>query len=316
MSHPFTDIPDEQVRHVGEKRLIEWIREWLGKSAPPSPYGMGDDTAVLKPDRHNLLTTDSLVYGRHFDDSLPADLAGAKLLKRNLSDIAAMGGVPGVAVLAGFLPPATSTRWIQDFVHGLSRCAQEWNVPIVGGDLAETDRFLGFNLTLNGMAPRPLLRGAAQVDDLIWVTGELGGSIHRHHAEFQPRLKEGEHLAGDLSVHSMIDLTDGLAKDLPALLPKGMAAEVNLAVLPLRTEAKEAPSPLAAAFTDGEDYELLFSASPHWTEEESFLNWREIFETRLTCIGKVVRDEKHAGLILDSMSRQPLNFGEAYEHFR
>jgi|TARA_B110000438_G_C15814426_1_gene651285 thiamine-monophosphate kinase len=277
---------------------------------------MGDDTAVLKEPRHNLLTTDSLVYGRHFDDSLSAELAGAKLLKRNLSDIAAMGGQPGVAVLAGFLPSNTSISWIEQFVTGLRECAREWGVLIVGGDLTQTDDFLGFNLTLNGTAARPVLRGASESGDLIWVTGELGGSIHGHHAEFRPRLKEGQYLANEAAVHSMIDVTDGLAKDLPTLLSDGLAAEIDLNAIPLRDQAQQAPHPLAAAFTDGEDYELLFTTSSDWIGDGCLLNWETNFKTRLSCIGRVVTRPNATGQIIDAKTDQPINYGEAYEHFR
>lgn len=316
MSSPFTDIANDQIRSLGERQLIKHIRDWLGECAPPSPFGMGDDTAVLKEPSQNLLTTDSLVFGRHFDASLPADIAGAKLLKRNLSDIAAMGGKPSVAVLAGFLPANTAISWLKQFVAGLHTCANEWDVAIVGGDLAQTDEFLGFNLTLNGHADRPLLRGAAKQDDLIWVTGELGGSIHNHHAHFQPRLKEGHYLASEIRIHSMIDVTDGLAKDLPTLLSRGLGAEIDLATLPLRGSIQKASDPLAAAFTDGEDYELLFTSSPDWEESLSHQKWDSIFETRLTCIGKVVTRKDSSSPMLDAKTHQPINYGEAYEHFR
>lgn len=312
MSSPFAVDSKDELGNLGEIGLLKHIRAWLGETAPPSPYGMGDDTAVLQEADHNLITTDSLVFGRHFDASLNAETAGAKLLKRNLSDIAAMGGTPRAAVLAGFLPANTSIQWLEAFVHGLKQCAIDWNVAIVGGDLTQTDAFLGFNLTLTGHATRPMLRAKAEAGDLIWVTGELGGSIRHHHAHFEPRLKEGQYLAQDTLVHTMIDLTDGLAKDLPTLLQKNLCAALDISALPLREEAKTSDNPLKAAFTDGEDYELLFTTSAEWAQG----NWENHFKTRLTCIGKIVTPHGADSLLLDMQTGKPLNFGQAYEHFR
>ncbi|MFP4283742.1 MAG: thiamine-phosphate kinase [Opitutales bacterium] len=319
--HPFSHSPESCLSSLGEVRLIERIREWLGDTAPPSPYGMGDDTAVLPHARHNLLTTDSLVYGRHFDDTLPPGLAGAKLLKRNLSDIAAMGGTPGVAVLAGFLPGHTTLAWLEAFTRGLADCARTWSVPVVGGDLSATDSFLGFNLTLTGQATRPILRGAARPGDLIWVSGELGGSLAGHHATFTPRLPEGQWLGAQADVHTLIDVTDGLAKDLPTLLPAGTAAALQLETLPLAPAAHDAArgserEAWTHALSDGEDYELAFTTAPDWAENGAPA-WSRHFKTRLTCIGKVVTTENEvARALLDAATGRPLPLAAGYEHFR
>lgn len=319
MSDPFTKQAEARIGARGEVALLRLIREWLGDTAPPPPAGMGDDTAVLPEGVGNLLTTDSLVYGRHFDAGLPPAAAGAKLLKRNLSDIAAMGGQPGVAVLAGFLPPQTALAWLEDFTRGLAACAREWGVAVVGGDLAETTDFLGFNLTLTGTAMRPLRRAAAEPGDEIWVTGELGGSLAGHHAGFVPRLEEGAWLAGHVEVHSAIDVTDGLAKDLPALLVPGCQAFLQLDRLPLRAAARAAATAsgrdvTAHALTDGEDYELLFTASPRWRSDGGEEAWARRFATPLTCIGEV-RAGTGAEPLVDAATGQPLSFGSGYAHF-
>ena len=272
---------------------------------------MGDDTAVLENGTGNLLTTDSLVFGRHFDEQLDPAKAGAKLLKRNLSDIAAMGGAPGAAVLAGFLSPHTSIAWLGHFVRGLATCALQYDVSIVGGDLTETPGFLGFNLTLTGRSEHPLLRGKAQVGDHIWVTGELGNSIAGHHASFTPRLPEGAWLAKESAIRAMIDVTDGLAKDLPALLSPGTAAAIDLKAIPLRAGCKH----LAQAFTDGEDYELLFLADPTWVDTRGPMRWFTASNTRLTCIGKITTAKTDTALLRDSATDEPLDFGSGYAHF-
>src|SRR5690606_29447104 len=100
-----------------------------------------------------------------------------KLLKRNLSDIAAMGGEPRDAVVALFMPPNTALAWLEDFTRGLGECALAHGARIAGGDLTQTTGFLGATLTLTGFAGRPLLRSGAGAGDLLYVTGALGGSI-------------------------------------------------------------------------------------------------------------------------------------------
>lgn len=312
MSDPFARSSETTIGSLGERALLARIRQWLGSVAPASPHGMGDDTAVLPTPAGNLLTTDSLVFGRHFDEQLPPGAAGAKLLKRNLSDIAAMGGEPGSAVLAGFLPPNVHLEWLEAFVRGLAACAAEWDVDIVGGDLAQSDGFLGFNLTLSGQAKRPLLRSGGRIGDEIWVTGELGASIASHHASFTPRLPEGVWLAGNPELRAAIDVTDGLAKDLPALLPNGAAAELDLERIPLRGDG----TGIEAAFVDGEDYELLLIIAAGWAGSAAHHEWEQRFSTRLTRIGRIVTKGDRNALLRDARTGVDLEFAGGYEHFR
>lgn len=320
--NPFdTKKPSGTLAALGEVELLEKIRVWLGDSAPASPHGMGDDTAVLPRANANLVTTDSLVHGRHFDDSITPELAGAKLLKRNLSDIAAMGGEPREAVMAGFLPPATRLAWLEAFTRGLAQCAREYQVPVAGGDLTQTDGFLGFNLTLLGHSPEPLLRTGAAIGDTLWVTGELGGSLRGKHVRFFPRLKAGQWLArrSRQEIRALIDVTDGLAKDLPALLPPDGAASLDLEELPVSRDAeaiaKESGRPvLAHVFTDGEDYELLFATHQRVDAHVFQTEWESCLDLPLHRIGTIISRAGDA-LFLDSESGNALNFGTGYEHF-
>ncbi len=318
---PFSSSPEDTVASLGEIALLGLIRQWLGAVAPPCPEGMGDDAAVLNGPPSNLITTDSLVYGRHFDDGIAPEIAGAKLLKRNLSDIAAMGGSPGAAVMAGFLPPDTSLDWLKRFTCGLAACARQFGVPVVGGDLTQTDTFLGFNLTLLGDTVSPLLRTGARIGDLIWVTGELGGSLLFHHHAFTPRLAEGQWMAQqdrDI-IHAVIDITDGLAKDLPALLPPKSGAALDVSNFPIRNDAHEAARQsgrpiLEHVFSDGEDYELLFMTDPCVGQTGFKEFWARHFDTKLTCIGEVVTSDSPASLI-DARTGAPLQISSGYEHF-
>lgn len=306
---PFTTVTADSVAALGEEKLIVAIRRWLGTASPRAPFGIGDDCAVLPAARgRQLITVDPVIFGRHFDASVPPRDVGAKLLKRNLSDLAAMGGRPAAAVLALTLDPRTSLAWLEQFYRGLAACARRYRVPVVGGDIAQADGVLAASLTLLGGAAgaRILTRTGARVGDAIYVTGVLGRSLRSgHHFKFTPRLAEGAWLASRPAVRAMMDLSDGLAKDLRALTPRGAAPALDAAALPFRRGAD-----LSAALTDGEDYELVFALSAE-ADPASFLRaWHRAFpRTRLSRIGSFVRGEAPSGAV-------PLTDYSGYEHLR
>lgn len=273
------------VSAVGEQALIGLIRRWLGRASPPAPRGMGDDCALIRPARRaELLTVDPVVYGVHFDDrTAPAD-AGAKLLRRNLSDIAAMGGRPRAAVLALALDPRVSLAWLRGFFAGLAAESLRHAVPIVGGDVARLPGAFVATLALTGEARgRAVTRAGARAGDWIYVTGALGGSLRSgHHHAFEPRLAEGAWLARRREVRSMMDLSDGLAKDIGALTPRGASAAILARALPRRPGAS-----VREALCDGEDYELALGVSSRARRGAFEGAFRRAFpRTRLTCIGR------------------------------
>lgn len=295
--NPFTPGRARSVVARGELRLIGDIRRWLGDTSPRSPFGIGDDCAVLPASkRASLVTTDPVLYGHHFDDSVPARAVGAKLLKRNLSDIAAMGGRPVAAVLSVSMAPQTSVAWLRNFYLGLADCARRYRVKIVGGDITQAPRgFFGAFLTLHGEAagPRVVTRQSARVGDAIFVTGTLGGSRASHHFKFEPRLAEGAWLARQPAVVAMMDVSDGIAKDIGALTPPGAVASIWPQMIPAGASAKAAarrtgrPAWVHAA-TDGEDYELLFAT--RGIDELTFVSrWHRRFDTPLYLLGHFAR---------------------------
>jgi len=275
------------VSSIGEDALIRSIRRWLGRASPQAPAGIGDDCAVLIPARgRELLTVDSVVHGIHIDDRIPPRAAGAKLFKRNLSDIAAMGGRPRAAVVALALDGGVSRRWLEEFYRGLARESLLWRVPVVGGDVARLPGSFVATLALTGEATgRVLTRAGSRAGDWIYVTGALGRSLPTgHHYLFEPRLAEGAWLARRKQVRAMIDVSDGLAKDLAALTPRGAAPAIYAAALPRRAGAN-----LREALCDGEDYELAFSVAPGAGRTALERAWRRAFpRTRLTCAGRFV----------------------------
>ena len=257
-----------------------------------------------------------MIYGRHFDDSVPARAVGAKLLKRNLSDLAAMGARPTAAVVSLALDPRVGTRWLEQFHRGLAATARRYSVPIVGGDVAQSDGFLGAFLTLFGEAsgPRVVLRTGARRGDWIYVTGTLGGSLLGHHWKFIPRLAEGEWLARRREVRAMMDVSDGLAKDLPALAPRGARPALAAGMVPISAAARvraraTGQTPLSHALGDGEDYELVFVVAGPARRAALERAWRRRFpRLRLTCIGRFVS----AGRIPSGSVDLPAFHG--YEH--
>lgn len=329
---PFSEEIASTLAAIGEKDLLRALRDWLGPTTLPSPYGMGDDCAVRGEGEaaESLMTTDSLVLGRHFEaDTLP-ELAGAKLLKRNLSDIAAMGGQPTRAVLAGFLPRRVRLDWLEAFCRGLAGCAQEYQIQLAGGDLAETDHDLAFNLTLLGTAPsQPLLRTGGKPGDWIVVTGALGGSRLGRHLTFQPRLREGRIFAGEVPAiwgeapraHAGIDISDGLAIDLLNMLPEDLSGEIEPDAVPLHRDVQKAAeqsghSPLWHALNDGEDHELLVLLAP--MEAAAWRSLQARFAqaglARLTRIGQLA--PRGPGRILDGSTGKPFAALAGYDHFR
>ena len=264
---PFTAQRPRSVAALGEQRLIEQIQGWLGNASPRAPFGIGDDCAVVPSSgKPMLITTDPVIHGQHFDDTVSAHAVGAKLLKRNLSDIAAMGGRPVAAVISLALAANTDTLWLRQFYRGLAATAQRFDVKIVGGDITQAPPgFLGAFLTLHGEAigPRAVTRTGARVDDAIYVTGALGGSLLGHHFRFTPRLAEGAWLARRPEVRAMMDVSDGIAKDLRSLTPAGLAPALCPSAIPISAAARRmgrrtGRSALDHALGDGEDYELLF----------------------------------------------------------
>ena len=288
--------PRDAVRTLGEEGLINRIRRWLGEANPPSPFGIGDDCAVLEPcAKQQVVTVDPIIYGRHFDDAVPARAVGAKLLKRNLSDIAAMGAEPTAAVIALALGADTDARWLESFYRGLARTARRFRVKIVGGDVAQLESGFVATLTLFGRASknRILTRHGAKVGDAIYVSGELGGSLLGHHLSFTPRLTEGAWLAEQPSVRCLMDLSDGLAKDLHALTPARARAALDRHAVPVSAAAHRRAqttgiAALTHALSDGEDYELVFAVDGKASLEKFEKSWRRRFRARLTKIGYFV----------------------------
>jgi thiamine-monophosphate kinase len=249
------------VAHLGEVRLIERLRRRI-PTAPTVRVGIGDDAAVLRSGRGDLLfASDMLVEGAHFRrQHTPARWIGWKALACNISDIAAMGGVPTAAVVSLGLPPRTPVRFVDALYEGLRRCARRYGVALVGGDTVRAPCVV-VDVAILGRVPagRAVLRRRARVGDRLFVTGRLGGSLAGgRHARFAPRLREAQWLVRHVPVHAMIDVSDGLASDLWQIArASGMTLRIDEARVPVSRAART----VWHALMDGEDFELLFAVA-------------------------------------------------------
>lgn len=320
--HPFTPDVDAGIGACGEAALLARIRNWLGDAMPPPPCGMGDDASVLPRDVGNLLAADPVIWGVHVDAAVPPAAVGAKLLKRNLSDMAAMGGEPRYATVTLQAGPDLAITWLEAFTRGLATCAQRYGVAIVGGDLAQTPRGqMSASLTLTGHTTRPLLRTGGQPGDAIWVTGELGGSRWGRDWQFVPRVREGQALATMDAVHALIDVTDGLGKDLPALLPAGTEAVIDLHALPLSPFAYQAAAASgqpawAHALADGEDYELALLCARDFDPRTQWDTSRLAPLTRIGLVRSCPSAEAPDKVLRAADNERILTAHDGYAHFR
>lgn len=287
--------------------------------------GAGDDCAVLEggdPQRQLLFKTDAVVEGIHFTSETPPEKIGRKALARCLSDIAAMGGTPQAALVTIALPKKFSPEFVENIYKGLNSLATQHGVAIVGGETTTNPERMLLSISLTGFVPRnkAVLRSGAKVGDAIFVSGELGGSLAGKHLEFEPRLAEARWLAENFSVHALMDLSDGLAGDLPHILrASGVGAELLKSAVPISRAAKatsrkgDAAKPtFVAALTDGEDFELLFTVASK-TAVPVLDAWKKQFpKVKLSCIGKIIAGE---GIRLrDQTGIRPLT-AHGYVHF-
>lgn len=287
--------------------------------------GAGDDCAVLDfglSDKLFLFKTDAVVEGVHFEKDTPPEKIGRKALARCLSDIAAMAGTPTAAVVTIGLPQQFKPETIEKIYDGLNHLAKKHGVAVVGGETTANPERLFVSVALLGTVNRgkQILRSTARAGDAIFVTGELGGSATGKHLEFEPRLAEARWLTEQFPIHAMIDLSDGLAGDLRHILKaSGVGAELLKSAIPISRAAKEmvrknpfGRTALAAALSEGEDFELLFTLAAG--DAVKLLDaWKKHFpKLKLSCIGKIIAGE---GVTLrDKSGVQPLN-AHGYVHF-
>ncbi len=244
---------------IGENALVEMLTRGLPRDARVR-VAAGDDCAVIgapRDTRWQLLKTDAVIEGVHFlPDENPRRI-GWKALCRAISDIAAMGGIPHYALITIAVGSGVKIARIRSLYAGLLRAADAFGVSIVGGETARSPGSLFLNIALTGSVERTrcVLRSGGRPGDVLLVTGRLGGSIKAKHLDFTPRLAEARWLVENFKPTAMMDLSDGLAADLPRLA----AASRCGFTLDKERIPRTRGIAIERALTDGEDYELLIA---------------------------------------------------------
>jgi thiamine-monophosphate kinase len=279
---------------LGERGLVALIRERFPAPAGLLPVGIGDDAAVAVPARGALevLTTDALVEGIHFDRAFCSLFdVGYKALAVNISDVAAMGGTPRLALLSLILPAALRIGDIDALLDGFAQMAREANVTLAGGNITRSPGPLVVDVSLVGaVRPRKVLtRSGGRAGDALYVTGMVGAAAAglgwlrargstadlSEAGEFapcvarylrpEPRFRLGAVLGRTRAASACMDLSDGLGDAVTQLAQaSGTGAAIDAALLPIHDCASrwfrsQGTDPLNASVTGGDDYELLFA---------------------------------------------------------
>ena len=292
---------------------FERIRRFFAPLAGPGGLGLVDDAALLDctPGKHLVVTADAIVAGVHYLPDDPPDLVARKLLRVNLSDLAAMGARPLHYVLTTALPAELGPEWLARFAEGLAEDQRRYAIDLLGGDSVGTRGPAVLSLTAIGevAAGQEIRRGGAQPGDLVWVSGTIGDAflgldllrgaylhsapehrdylVRRFHLP-EPRTELGPRLCG--IARAMIDVSDGLLADLGHICETSrVAGVVELEALPLSPAARAIvegePGVRARLAAAGDDYELLFAAPADAAETIANLSLR--LGVPVTRIGRI-----------------------------
>ncbi len=291
---------------LGEFDLIGQLFKPLA-SASPGALGLSDDAAVIKPeaDTEIVIAKDAMIEGVHFLPDDPPETVSGKLLRINLSDLAAMGADPSGYLLVVARSPRIDDAYLRAFAKGLAQDQELFGISLLGGDTVRTPGPLSLSLTILGTVPegRAIKRLGAMAGDQIWVSGTLGDAaiglrllnglaapeelaiplVDRYRTP-RPRITLGCSLRGVAT--SAIDISDGLLADLGHIVELNeVGADIHLGQLPLSEEAALIPGAKNSALTGGDDYEILFTAPPERRLAIEALGQET--GTKLTVIGEV-----------------------------
>ena len=259
---------------LGENAVLKRLLRQLTTQAPMLT-GPGDDCAVVPRNAQwdTLLKTDVDVEAVHFTRDTEPERVGHKALARAVSDIAAMGGIPEYALITLLMHPERTVEYAEGIYRGINRLASRCGISVAGGETSSLPYDgIVINVALTGRVERgrAILRSGGRVGDIICVTGPLGGSFPSgHHLDFEPRLELARHFMAHGPVPTaMMDLSDGLAVDLPRLAAAcGCGFTLDYSAIPCNPGCST-----EQAIGDGEDYELLLTLAPADFEALSHLD--------------------------------------------
>ena len=326
-------------RKIGEFEIIERYFAPLA-AAEPGALGLLDDAALLSLEagQHMVVTTDTMIAGVHFRPSdAPEDIA-AKVLRANLSDLAAMGATPISYTLSAALTDAVDEDWLARFTRSLASDQARYAITLVGGDTVATPGPLSFGVTAFGSvdAGRELRRSSARPGDLIFVSGTIGDaalgllvlrgelaklegalaeSLIDRYLRPQPRVELGRRLVGQ--AHAAADISDGLVADLGHIAQASkVAATLEASQVPLSSAARAAlsgdPSLMATVLSGGDDYELVFTAPPETALPLARL--ADEMGVALKCVGSVAEGNARVRVV-DAADREMALSKAGYRHF-
>ncbi len=341
-----------RLSRIGEFGLIDRLLRRLPPLQGTVVVGPGDDAAAVQPAAGTLtlLTADVLVENVHFDRGIhDFEDIGWRAMAANISDIAAMGGRPGHALVSICLPEDVTVEQVEKIYRGMGAVAGEYDCDIIGGDTVASPRDLVVSIALTGEVAKEhmVTRDGAREGDLIGVTGRLGGSqaglamlrrlhektfasgaappaerwdrIRRRHLRPRPRLRAAEELVRTGCIHSMIDVSDGLAGDLGHIVDRsGVGAEIEGEKIPIDPQTRWAAEYIGASARDfalsgGEDFELLFTVAAD-TAADVLQEAATRAGLDITLIGRIRPRNQGLTIVEPSGEKKPL-IGKGFVHF-
>ena len=334
--------PRVSVADFTERELIARISSALPPPPPWMPVGIGDDAAVVEPERNRLevLSVDALVEGVHFDRAFtPPEAIGHRALAVNLSDLAAMGAAPRLCLLSFALPPSFPVADFDAMTQGLVALAARYRMHVAGGNLTRSPGPLVLDVTVCGTVKRRqvLTRAGARPGDHLYVTGTVGSaaaglamlkelgreactpenSCAARYLFPEPRIRMGLLAGRNRAASAAMDLSDGLADAVHQVAEAGgVGAVVDADALPIEPAARDwfsrhGEDPVTAAVSGGDDYELLLAVRPRLSRRLAEI--RRHGGVELTRIG-VCTEEREVRLKCGDAADRPLPKG--YRHFR
>lgn len=309
------------LKDIGEFGLIDKIKKSFKAESKELLFGIGDDCAIIKKDDKTviLIGTDMLIEGVHFniDFFTPVEL-GMKSAAVNISDIAAMGGIPKYMLVSVAVPKKISYKFIKDFYTGIKKLCHKYDVKLIGGDTSSSKSSLFISISVIGEAKHGeyLTRKGAKPGDSIYVTGKLGDSsggleilLKKHHMsddlkrylvnkhkKVTPRIDEGLYLARSEYITSMIDISDGISSDIKRICDESKSgARIYLDMVPVSKQLKKLSLQLKKdvydfALKGGEDYELLFTVKEDF-ENTLETGFKKHFNKKIFKVGTITKSE-------------------------
>ena len=278
------------VSQLSERELVARIHAQLPPSPPWLTVGIGDDGAVVEPERNRLevFTVDAVIDGVHVDRRFtPPDAIGHRAMAVNLSDLAAMGATPRLALLSLALPADLAVTEFDGIIAGIAGQAASAGIAVIGGNLTRTPGPLTIDITAVGSVKRrgALTRGGARSGDYVYLTGSIGGATAglqmllagqadasaacvERYLRPAARLRVGALLGRNKAASACIDLSDGLADGVTRIAEaSGVGITLDADTIPVEPDAARwfagrSEHPLLAAMSGGDDYELLFTVRP------------------------------------------------------